>query len=235
MSSPEILLMSGNPRGGKTTTGSLIRYLQGRLAPRGVEAGVFSLRKMEKERNKAQDGASPQEALVLAALDRGATLVLVFPIFLDAPPAQALAWMARVADARAASGVAQGQLVVVVLSGYPEPVQRLHARRVAEAFARESHLTWLGAIDFGSAPVIGGQDLKQAGFIARHIRRALESLAGDLASGRPLSPATEDAAARHGLPLPAFMAPWLMNFVMRRHYKEAGVTDVRARPYAPGE
>jgi hypothetical protein len=224
MSAPTIILMNGNPRAGKTTTGSILDHLDRCLRDRSIEPIRTGLRAIKKDPDEA--------SRLLEGLQAGATLVVAFPIFLDTPPAQLLEFMARVADARQGEEPA-GRLIAIVGSGYPEPIQRRHAREACALFAEEAGLAWGGAIDFGGTPVLGGKPLEELGWMTRHMRRALEGLAADLIEGGDVSASTEGAARRHKLPFPAFMAPWLMNVVMRKRYREASIEDPRARPYAP--
>lgn len=224
MSAPSPYILEGSPRPGRITSSAIARYLESRLAARDVRAVRKPLRAMYSSSH------GDPTAEVLDAVSAGAPLVVISPIFLDTPPAQLLAWLARAADELPPEP--RGSVAAVVHSGYLEHAHREHAIGTLERFAGEAGLRWHGAIDFGGSPLIDGQDLDSLGRMVRPLRRALDIFADDLAAGRAISPRARRTAARQGFPLPDFLLPAMMNFVVRRRIRDEGVVDPFARPFS---
>lgn len=209
-----ITVFSGSPLPGRTNSHALARYLAARLPDRPPVREI---------------GDGDDQEQVIRDLAAGTTLVVVSPVFLDGPPAQLLAWMARSAD-HLGPGPHPSRVLALVHSGYPEEAHREVSVEAWRAWARESGVAWGGALGFGGTSPIGGKDLEEVPLFTRHIQRTLASLASDLSGSTGVfSEATHAACRRHGLPLPRWLVPTVLNLMGRR---TPGALP-GARPYAP--
>ncbi|MDX9721152.1 MAG: hypothetical protein RBU37_10430 [Myxococcota bacterium] len=213
-----VLLAASTRR--RSTSSAMVEYVDGALQAAPAARLRLSLRDLQDDQAKGES--------LLQALREGASLFLAFPIYLDGPPAQLLAWMHEASTQL--QGSCSGALSIAVHSGYPESVQRMHATEVCHAFATQTGLRWHGALSFGGTPLIDGRRLEACGGAAKHLRRALSLAAEDLAAGQPLGEATQAAARKHRLPFPKALLPLLMNLMLWRKARKLGV-DLNAQPF----
>lgn len=216
------VLLAGSPLPGTTNSDAIAAWLHGQLTALGATARVTSLRALERD--------PAAHASVLDDLDAEATLVPISPVFLDTPPAQLLAWMARICDDRRDRGATGGRLLPFCHSGYLEDTHREASIRIWTHFAADARLQLIDAVGFGGTSPIGGRPLDEGGFLTSRLRDALGLLARDLATTGALSPACHRRFARGPLPLPDALLPPLLNGMIRKGLT-ISVAAFRARPY----
>ena len=142
-------------------------------------------------------------------------LVLAFPLYIDSLPAPVIAALELIAKQRKSNPSSKTQrLAVIVNNGFPEATQNNTALAICKRFAVETGVEWAGGLSLGGGGPIEGKSLKDAGFLARNVRKALDLAANDLLEGRAVS---WEAVDLMGKPL---VPKWLYLFVANYGWKK---------------
>lgn len=216
------LVLNGSPRGKRSNTDLLLRPL---LA--GIAAGGGAV---EETLHLVRPG---DLARAVEAFPRADAVLLAFPLYCDALPAPALAFVQRLAPLVGRSG--NPALCFLVQSGFPEALHMRPVERWLEKLARRLGAPYLGAILKPGAE--GMRDRPES-----WERKGLERLAAigrTLGAEGRLDPALVAALARperlgSGLlgPLRVRLIAWMASAWWNGQLKRNGVPDVSARPYA---
>ncbi len=155
-------------------------------------------------------------------------VVLVASLYHDAINARATAALEAWADAPKPDD--PPACAAIVHSGYPEPVHTAVALAICRRFADEVGWPWRGGLTAGATSPLGGRDLREAGPVARNLRRALSRMAQALARGEEVPEEAVRLAARPALPRVLYLH--LGNWMMRREARRLGTPDLDRQPYA---
>jgi len=222
-----VLVLGGSPRGERSTSASIGRYLITRLATHGVCADTMEIYAAQRTPEKV--------ASLLAATDQADLIVLSFPLYVDSLPAPVIRMLERIAAHRRheAPGTRSGaqRFMAVVQCGFPEVGHNDTALAICRAFAREAGFTWAGGLALGGGHgLVQSKPLDSLGGKAAHLRKACALTAASLVSGRPV-PA--EAVALLARPfVPAWLYRLFGNLGWRldaRRQKTSG--QLRHRPY----
>ena len=217
-----VFILTGSPRGGRTTSQSVGEYLAERLAKRGAQSEAMRVRSaLKSERGIAG---------MLAAVERADVFVLVFPLFISNLPALTIRALEIISERRNGDGERK-PFIAICQGGYPEARQSEAALAVCRQFAREAGFEWVGGLAFGGGSVIGGQPLEKMGVMTKYPRQALDMIAEAIACGQPVPDEAVETAAK--LLLPTWLIPPILNAVMLLRLHQNGVLkSFRARPFA---
>jgi multimeric flavodoxin WrbA len=185
------LLLIGSPRGDRSTSASLGRYLLDLLGQQGWEV---------KERHLQKVTRSPEWELGLSNEVSSSDLVVFsFPTYVDSIPAGMVKVMSVLAQQRSGSK-AKAPLVAIANCGFHEAEQNSTALEMCRLFARDAGFVWKGGLALGSGPAIGGRPLAQTGRLGRNARRSLEMAAKALVDGKVVPEEAVEIMARPGIP-----------------------------------
>ncbi len=217
MSEPVLVAAASNRR--RSNSAAIGRYLADALGREGVRAQLLDVAESGGLRGDLRPA--------MAALVGHGHVVLVASLYHDAINAVATATLEAWADAP--PGESPRRFSAIVHSGYPEPVHTEVALAICRKFAQEAGWVWRGGFTAGASSAIGGRDLRAAGPLARHLRRALDRTAAAFARGEPVPEAAVRAAARAAMPRWLYIA--VGNWAMRREARRWGTSDLDRRPY----
>lgn len=140
-----IALLNGSPKAAGSNSALLLERLKAMLTRETV--AVSSLKPLE------------QSAETLASCD---TVVVVFPLYVDAIPSHLLRLMMEWEQYRKAHGATPVKLYAVAQCGFYEGRQNQNALEVLSHFCSRAGIRWCGGIGLGGAGGIAGMP-EQAG------------------------------------------------------------------------
>ena len=204
MSSATLLVAS--PRGFNSTSFSLGSYLLDKLEEAGYDVNKHHVQSAHHQQIKEKE--------LLASVADCDLLVVAFPLYIDCLPAPLILMLEKIADQRKNNSVQKPQrMVAIVNNGFPEAAQNNTALAICRQFAQEAGIAWAGGLSLGGGGVIHGASLKEAGYIARNVVKALDLAAVDLLADKPLSEAAVACMAKPTIPR------WLFLLAANRGWK----------------
>lgn len=222
----KVTALIGSNRGNKSTSASLIRYLEKQLKPYGIPVSYFYARSMYSNEEKGEEFIRELQDLTGDDL-----LIVCASNYVDSLPAPLINLFERVRDSLGRDGLAGKKFMAVVHSGFPEQQQRKPCLDICRLFTRTMGMQWCGGISIGGTSPIAGQPLEAAGPFAKKILPVLDRTAGGIASGslgETEELFLEDLSA---IPIPRRMVPVMMNVITKiKAVKEK--QDLRSKPYA---
>ncbi|MBI4805816.1 MAG: NAD(P)H-dependent oxidoreductase [Desulfovibrio sp.] len=189
----KVLLLIGSPRS-KSTSRVLGEYLVDGLTARGWQSETLVLPGLLE----AQEGRARLWGEFLGA----ELTILAAPVYADSPPAPVMRALEFLAEEPGQKSKTR-RFAAVFNCGFPEPEHTSICLDVCRLFSRKAGLTWAGGLGIGGGGTIDGARLTVRGNMTRNLRRALETAAQDLASGREISLEAQTLAAKPIVP------PWL--------------------------
>jgi multimeric flavodoxin WrbA len=222
------LVIGGSPRGSRSTSASLARYLAGQLEGRGVQTDTVEI----CEARRTEDGV----VQLLAGSDAADLVILSFPLYVDSLPAPVIRMLERIWSHRLSlapsSRPGTQRFIAIVQSGFPEVRHNYTALAVCREFARDSGYVWAGGLALGGGHgLVQSKSLESLGGRADHVRKALDLTAAAVAGGRPVP---GEAAALMARP---FVPTWLYRLIgdalwLRDARRNHALGRLRNRPYA---
>ncbi len=225
MSARTVLLVGSARPSGTSTSEALGRSLLRRLEPAGEEAQVFLVARCRHE--------DELRALVdaVAAAD---LFVLATPMYVDSLPALVVRALETIAAARTRPGASPTptRFLAIVNCGFPEAEQTRTALEICRIFAAQARLELAGALGLGGGETLHGKPPEALGWLARHVRRALDLTAEALLAGRPVPQKAVELMARPIVPAIGYVLIGSHNW--RKEARRWGVeSKLRDRPYEP--
>ncbi len=227
MSTRAVLLVGSAKPTGTSTSEALGRYLVRRMELGGaMETRVFHVSHCRQDAELAE---------LAAAVDRSDLFILATPLYVDTLPFLVTRALEVLAAARTRPGAAPRlgtRFVAVVNCGLPEAAQTRTAQDICRIFAHQARLELAGTLGLGGGETVQGRSPESMGWLARHVRRALDLTADALLAGGPVPQKAVDLMARPLIPAIGYMLladrGWRKQ--ARRFGTEAQLFD---RPYEP--
>jgi multimeric flavodoxin WrbA len=219
------LLLIGSPKGLKSSSGSLGRYLVNGLEEKGFEGEVLHIHPMVN----SEEGLKK----ISSAIDSSDIIIFASPLYIDSIPAPVITAMEFVFKNRKATTVSKKQhFVALVNSGFPEPVQNATALAIYQQFANEAGFIWAGGLAYASGQAaIDGRPLDNIGFMARNVRKSLDIAARALSEGKSIPEESHILSAKPIIPVWMFLLIG-NNFWWRARVKDKKVWKaINNRPY----
>lgn len=233
------LLLVGSPKGKKSTSHALGRFLLHKLEAGGMTVEEITI--------AAAMRSAEDRRLLLEAVDKAGIFIVAFPLYVDQLPAPLIEALELIAVRKAEAGAGTAadtaadaagnalrppKIVAVVQCGFPESHQNRHAVDIVRRFAAEAGFHWGGALSMGMGGAIAGRSLEDAGGMVRKTVEALERTADALLRGADVPKKAEALMAK------SFIPKWLYILFgdrgMKKAAKKRGVHKrMRDRPYAP--
>jgi len=186
MSAVNFLLLSGSPRGKKSTSYSLLEYLKTHLEGYGKSCELAIAHTVARKKADYENFSN--------LLDSADYVVLAAPLYVDSLPSHVIEILNRLSKSRRNnSSKGKPKFLAIVNNGFPEQHQNHLALQICHQFALEASLDWIGGIPYGAGAIIGGTRLEDAGGRGRHARTAIETLAKALSEDEELP---EDCISR---------------------------------------
>lgn len=207
------LLLSGSPRGPKSTSEALGGYLLDRLGEKGLQ--------VEKARIHPAMRSDKRREEMLAAVDRADLLILAFPLYVDSLPAPVIRALEAIAGhRRATESPKRAQLTAIVNCGFPEVIHNYTALSICRQFAKETGIEWAGGLAMGMGGMLDGKPPQEMGMFTGNLCKALDLSAAALAEGRTIPDEAVELMAR---PLiPSWLYRWIGNMSWKGIAKKYG-------------
>ena len=174
MKSPRLaLLLVGSGKQSKSTSEALGSYFLERLSEQGYQIETLQIHHILR--------TDAGHNTLLSATDRANLVVLAFPTYIDSLPAPVTRALEIMAEHRRGQGDISQQFLAIANCGFPEPQHNYTALGICRLFAREAGFSWAGGLALGGGEALKGLPLKEAGWRARNVRRALRVAAEALA------------------------------------------------------
>ena len=160
-----ILLVNGSPKGEKSTTYALLKYLESQLPETACQ--TISVKNYSTE-------SEDLNCMVSAATD----MVIAFPLYIDSIPAVTQNCLEEI---KKIPGKKPTGLYVIVNCGFPEGEQIETALDIMQCFARSRGYTWKRGIGIGMGGMINPAMIPPKSGIVRHIYDELDAMALNIA------------------------------------------------------
>jgi len=220
-------LMLGSPRTPKKSTSeSLGSFLLGILAEKGVETSFVHVHRAVRTDHGMEQ--------LLEEFFQAELVILACPLYVDSLPAPVIRVMERLAEELATRQIPQKRFAAIINCGFPEPRHIEVALAICDQFARETGMRWEGGLAVGGGEAIGGRSLREAGGLARRIRKSLQLTAESLAAGNAVP---EEAKNLLSKPIiPSWLYRWVGDLGWKRKARPYGVQrKLTARPFQPDD
>ncbi len=222
----QALLLVGSPRGKRSTSTSLGRYLMNNLVQKGIDTGTLWINRQVVSDERMHE--------MLEAVDHADIIVLTAPLYDDSQPAIVTKTMEAIAAQQKFKG--KKRFFPIINCGFPEPEQiTAVAIAIYHKFATTVGFKWAGSLAIGGGEILQGstgKSLDDLGKLAGKVKKTLDEIAQALA----VENSYPDKALRA---VPGFfymrffakIMTRLNNFSWRsRAKKNGGIVD--ARPYS---
>jgi NAD(P)H-dependent FMN reductase len=191
------VIFNGSPRGSRSSSASLGRYLSAQLTRLGVRAGM-----VEGCASRLNDEHIVE---LLAASDAADLVVLSFPLYADSLPAGVIRTLERIAAHRQritpSSRTGAQRFMAIVQCGFPEVQHNHTALAICREFAWESSYVWAGGLAIGGGHgLVQSKPLEALGGRGAHLRKALDMTAAAAVAGRPVPAEAIELCARPFVP-----------------------------------
>jgi hypothetical protein len=197
-------------------------YLFEQLAARGVETETIQVYPAfsSAERTRA----------ALMKLDSADLVVLASPLYVDSLPAPLTAALETVAAHREEVPT-RARFAAIANCGFPEAAHNATALAICAEFARQSGLSWAGALALGGGEgIVHGIPLDQLDGRAIPLKTSLEMTAEALVVGQAVPQAAVDLMAKPIIPAWLYLLSGAYGWRQRaRPYGMAG--NLKRRPY----
>ncbi len=220
-----VLLVGSAKPSGTSTSEALGRSLLRRLEAGGVEARVFLFAhcRSDDALRELVDAVAAAEIFVLAT-----------PMYADSLPHLVIRAFETIAAARTRADAPRSstRFLAIVNCGFPEAAQTQTALEICRIFADQARLELAGALGLGGGETLHGKAPEALGWLARHLRRALDLAADALLAGRPVPQKAVELMGRPIVPAIGYLL--VSNHNWRKEARRWGAeAKLDARPYAP--
>lgn len=166
MNSPRLaLLLVGSAKQPTSTSEALGSYFLERLSEQGYQIETLQIHHILR--------TDAGHNTLLSATDRANLVVLAFPTYIDSLPAPVTKALEIMAEHRRGQGDISQQFLAIANCGFPESQHNYTALEICRLFAREAGFSWAGGLALGGGEALNGLPLKEAGWKARNIVKAL--------------------------------------------------------------
>ncbi|MFC2168378.1 NAD(P)H-dependent oxidoreductase [Acidobacteriota bacterium] len=170
------LLLVGSPRGKKSTSTSLGRYLMNNLEQKGIDCEMLWINRQVVSDERMNE--------MLDAVGRADIVVLAAPLYDDCQPAIVTKTMEAIAAQQNIKS--NKRFFPVINSGFPEPEQiTAIAIPIYHKFAITVGFKWSGSLSIGGGEVLQGstgKNLDDLGKMAGKVKKTLDEIAQALAA-----------------------------------------------------
>lgn len=222
MSGKQMLALVGSPRA-HSTSERLAQYLANGLDAHDWQVNIQHISTaMRKPERWAELEAQFLQADVI---------VLVFPLYVDALPADATLALEKLALLRRTH---PQRFLSIVNCGFVEASQNDVATKICRQFARECGMQWSGGLTIGGGGAIGGRPLKELGGMVAPVVNALDMIITALLAGQDVPAEAYTLTRRQVVPTWAYFC--MANLGMIKGALDHHVLlRINAQPYLRAE
>jgi len=174
-----VILLVGSPRGKKSTSLSLGKYLCDKLEEAGlsIQYGFINRLMMRKEK---QDE-------FIAMVNDAYLIILSFPLYVDCLPAPVIKAMELLYENKEKLvNYEEKKFLAICNCGFPEASQIDLALEICKNFSKTMNFQWRGGIKLGGGEAIHGRNIIKMGRMVRHQKQGLDLAADALLIDKPI-------------------------------------------------
>lgn len=220
------LILVGSPKGKKSTSNKIASYIE-----EGFNKNEVKVEKTYVDRYKKPDKLKE----LLKKAPNFELIVIVAPLYNDCIPARTIHFMEEFSLYKKSLSKTRQKLMAVFNCGFPEPHQNDVAIKICENFALQTDMEWAGGITVGMGPSLElFKSLENAGFMARNLRKGLNTTIDSLSNNETVPPEAIATASKLSLPLPIakFIYTYFINFAWKKRVRDKTIRKkMYDRPY----
>jgi len=222
-----VLLLNGSPKGEKSNSRQIGKFLVDRLQKKGFKAEEVFITRILRSPEKIE-GLSQ-------ILSTSEIVVFTTPLYVDSLPSFTIKAMELILNYRRANAQNGIPLLVAVMNcGFPEKEHMEIALRIIKNFSEEANLRWGGAIAVGMGTALDGKELTERKGMTRNLTKGLALAAAALAEGQTVPEEAERLTSKPFMPL--IMAKPMLRLFGKRMWNNqaennAVKPDMYAKPY----
>ena len=218
-----VLLLIGSPRGEKSNSHAIGKFLLDKLAKKGSapqEAYITQLVKTSEGTER-----------LLKYVDNADILILTAPLYNASLHSLTIKALEIIYEHRKTVTLLKPQMLVALInSGMPEKEHNDIALKIIRNFAQQSNFMWGGGIRVGWGEFLNRKPLKEKSWMTRKLTKGLSLAAVNLLEDLPIS--EEAKALAETLFLPLFIAKVITRVIVNRMWtKQANQNKVKCKIY----
>ncbi len=185
----KVTLIIGDPRGSTSASDVLGTYMMDQMRA----AGCDSLKIFLKGSMESPSGADD----LLTTVSMSDLIILAFPSIYYSPPGGTIRFMEQV---RSATGGWEHRpaMTALIESDLPSAEECENALEICQLFSKSAKLGWRGGLAMGMGSLLSERSVREAGFMFRYQRKALDLAAVSLLNGETIP---EDARSLMSRPI----------------------------------
>ncbi|MHA1770156.1 MAG: NAD(P)H-dependent oxidoreductase [Candidatus Thorarchaeota archaeon] len=219
MSQRTALLLIGSPRGTRSTSYSLGKYLIDHLDQ--FETSILHIPRTLRDDTKTRE--------LLEQVNSADLVILSTPLYVDQLPAPVIHTLELIDEYRREKHSTSPKFVAILNCGFPENQHNAIALGICQHFAQKTKFEWTGGLSMGMGEAISGRPLEDTGGMTRNVRAALEQAATALSEKGHIP---EDVSTKFAKPLiPIRMYSLMANRYWKKPMKKYGTKNrLKDRP-----
>jgi len=166
-SNKKVLLLTGSPKGEKSTSASLGNYLISKLEESGMISETLYIYRLINREERIKN--------LLQAVETADLIILTFPLYVDSLPAPVIKAMELINENKAKIGTKKSQsFIAITNNGFPEASQNATALEICRIFSKECGFIWKGGLALGGGGAVNGVPLLEKPGRLRNIIKGLD-------------------------------------------------------------
>lgn len=170
----EVLILNGSPRGNKSTSASLGKYMKELFENEGIKTTIQIIR--------SQINSEEKTAEMIVNVKSADFIVLLAPLYDDCQPYIVIKTMEVIAEKK--MDLTNKTFIPIINCGFPEPKQISEAAiPIYKKFASTVGFKWGGSLAIGGGEMLRGRQgmqLNEAGNMAKNAIKALNDIVQSL-------------------------------------------------------
>jgi hypothetical protein len=213
----------GSPRGNKSTSLSIGKYLCDKLEKAGlaIETG-FIYRLMMRKQKQDQFIAMVNDAYLI---------VLSFPLYVDELPSPVIKAMELLyQNKEKIVNCEEKKFLAIGNCGFPEASQIDLAMEICKNFSNAMNFQWRGGIKLGGGEAIHGRDITKMGRMVRNQKKGLDLAADALLVDKPIPIEAIELISKPIIPARMYIVLGTLGWRMRA-IKNWNFFNLKTQPY----
>jgi len=167
-------IINGSPRGAKSTSEAIGRYLRKKLEEENVEVSSLSVHDC---RNNIED---------FEKLYNAQRIIFTCPLYIDAIPSEMVKLMENMYKLKDKFSE-ETEFMFIINSGFPEKEHNELALRMARNFSKKMKFKLLGVLSLSGGGAIAGRELETVKKASKNIMKAIDIVAKEISNDALIS------------------------------------------------
>jgi len=169
----KILLLIGSPKKNQGASEFMGSHLLNLFNEKGIQAKKEHIKTLIVEKHEKQ--------YFFSLLDNSNVIILLCPLYFDAPPYPVTKAMEIISEHRAKQSYLKAQSLFVISNcGYPEAEHNKTAMALYKQFAKEAKFLCVGELLIGMGPMVYLNPILKTGFLFSKLKKTLNRIANHI-------------------------------------------------------